>query len=77
MKSVTIYSTNSCMYCRMAKDFFRENKVEYTEKDVYMDEEARNEMVKMTGQSGVPVIKIGDEIIIGFDKSAIKELLGL
>ncbi|HRY62714.1 MAG TPA: glutaredoxin family protein [Candidatus Paceibacterota bacterium] len=77
MKSVVIYSTNSCMYCRMAKDFFRENKVEYTEKDVYLDEKARNEMVKMTGQSGVPVIKIGDEVIIGFDKATIKELLGL
>jgi len=61
----------------MAKDFFRENKVEYTEKDVYLDEKARNEMVKMTGQSGVPVIKIGDEVIIGFDKATIKELLGL
>lgn len=77
MKSVIIYSTNSCMYCRMAKDFFRENKVEYTEKDVYMDEEARNEMIKMTGQSGVPVIKIGDEIVIGFDKASLKQLLGI
>lgn len=77
MKSVVIYSTNACMYCRMAKDFFRENKVEYTEKDVYMDEVARNEMIKMTGQSGVPVIKIGEEIVIGFDKATIKELLGL
>ncbi|HBM45716.1 MAG: Glutaredoxin [Parcubacteria group bacterium GW2011_GWF2_38_76] len=77
MKSVIIYSTNSCMYCRMAKDFFKDNKVEYTEKDVYMDENARNEMIKMTGQSGVPVIKIGEEIVIGFDKATIKELLGL
>jgi glutaredoxin len=61
----------------MAKDFFRENKVEYTEKDVYADEDARNEMIKMTGQSGVPVIKVGDEIIIGFDKASIKQLLGI
>lgn len=65
------------MYCKMAKDFFRDNKVEYTEKDVYMDEAARNEMVKMTGQSGVPVIKIGEEVVIGFDKAAIKGLLSL
>ncbi|MEI6296836.1 MAG: glutaredoxin family protein [bacterium] len=75
MKSVKVYGTVSCVYCRMAKEFFKENKIEYTEKDVYLDEEARNEMVKKTGQSGVPVIEIGSEVIIGFDKGKIKELL--
>lgn len=77
MKNVVVYSTEACVYCRMAKDFFMENKIDFTEKDVYMDEEARNEMVKMTGQSGVPVIVIDDEVIIGFDKGKIKELLGI
>jgi len=77
MKSVIVYGTTSCVYCRMAKEFFKDNKIEYTEKDVYLDESARNEMIKMTGQSGVPVIKIGDEIIIGFDKETIKKLLGI
>jgi glutaredoxin 3 len=77
MKPVTIYGTQSCVFCRMAKDFFKENNVQYTEKDVHLDEAARNEMMKKTNQSGVPVIEIGDEIVIGFDKGKIKELLGL
>lgn len=77
MKPVKVYGTISCVYCRMAKEFFKDNKIEYTEKDVSTDEDARNEMIKITGQSGVPVIDIGGEIIIGFDKEKIKELLGL
>ncbi len=77
MKNVIVYGTEACVYCKMVKDFFRENKIEYTEKDVYMDEEARGEMTKLTGQSGVPVVVIGDSVVIGFDKPKIKELLGL
>ena len=82
MKKVTIYSTPACGYCNIAKDFFKENKVEYTAYDVATDEEKRDEMVEKTGQMGVPVIMIGDEgaepeIVIGFDKARISELLGL
>jgi len=77
MKPVTVYGTSSCVYCRMVKEFLKENKIEFGEKDVFSDEVARAEMVKMSGQSGVPVIKIGEELVIGFNKPIIKELLGL
>ena len=82
MKKVTIYSTPACGYCNIAKSFFEENNIEYTAYDVAEDEGKRNEMVEKTGQMGVPVIIIGDEgaepeIVIGFDKTRISELLGL
>ena len=75
--SVTIYSTPVCHFCQAAKEFFKENNVEYTENDVAADADKRQEMIDLTGQMGVPVIKIGDDIIIGFDKPKIKELLKL
>lgn len=74
---VTIYSTPVCHFCHAAKDFFKENNIEYTEHDVAADTEKRTEMVDMTGQMGVPVIKIGDDVIIGFDEPKLKELLSL
>jgi len=73
--SVTIYSTPVCHFCQAAKAFFKENNVEYTEHDVAADAEKREEMIEMTGQMGVPVIKIGDDVVIGFDESKVKELL--
>lgn len=77
MKPVTIYSTPSCHFCHMAKEFFKEKNVTYTEHDVAGDAEMRKEMVEKSGQMGVPVIIIGDELIIGFNKPKIVELLGL
>tara|TARA_B100001989_G_C24308749_1_gene349387 strand:+ start:211 stop:456 length:246 start_codon:yes stop_codon:yes gene_type:complete len=74
---VTIYSTPVCHYCQAAKEFFGENSVEYTEHDVAADAEKRQEMIDMTGQMGVPVIRIGDDVIIGFDEGKVKELLKL
>jgi glutaredoxin 3 len=74
---VTIYSTPVCHFCHAAKDFFKENNVSYTEHDVAADLEKRTEMIEMTGQMGVPVIRIGDDVIIGFDEPKLKELLGL
>lgn len=74
---VTIYSTPVCHFCHAAKDFFKENNVEYTEHDVAADAEKRTEMVEMTGQMGVPVIRIGDDVIIGFDEPKLRELLSL
>lgn len=73
--SVTIYSTPVCHFCHAAKDFFAENNVSFTEYDVAADTEKRKEMIDLTGQMGVPVIKIGEDIIIGFDEPKIKELL--
>ncbi|MEY3784622.1 MAG: hypothetical protein RLZZ230_944 [Candidatus Parcubacteria bacterium] len=75
--AVTIYSTPVCHFCHAAKDFFKANNVAYTEYDVAADTEKRQEMIDMTGQMGVPVIKIGDDIIIGFDEPKLKELLAL
>ena len=74
---VTIYSTPVCHFCHAAKDFFKENNVAYTEHDVASDLEKREEMIEMTGQMVVPVIRIGDDVIIGFDEPKLKELLGL
>lgn len=75
MKAVTIYSTPTCHFCHMAKDYFNENSISYTEHDVASDLDKRQEMVDMTGQMGVPVIRIGDDVVVGFDEGKIKELL--
>ncbi len=77
MKSVTIYTTPTCVYCRMAKDYFKANNVAYTEKNVYEDVAAREMMFDKSGQMGVPVIDIEGEIIVGFDKPKIAALLGI
>ena len=77
MSKVIIYSTPSCVYCRMAKDFFAKNNVAYEEHNVAADLKAREEMVEKSQQLGVPVIDIDDNIIIGFDQKTIEDLLGL
>jgi len=74
-KDIKIYSTPTCHFCHMAKDFFSENNIEYTEFDVAADAEKRAEMMEKTGQMGVPVIEVGDEIVIGFNEAKIKELM--
>jgi len=75
MKEVTIYSTPVCHFCQAAKSYFKENNVKYTDYDVAADAEKRQEMVDMTGQMGVPVIRIGDDVVVGFDEAKVKELL--
>ena len=76
MKKVIIYSTPTCTYCLMAKDFFREKGVEFEEIDVSGSEEKREELLKLTdGQMGVPVIVIDGTVVFGFDKNGIEELL--
>ena len=77
MQNVTIYSTPTCHFCHMAKDFFKANNVAYTEHNVASDLERRKEMMEKSGQLGVPVIIIGDELTVGFDKPKIAKLLGL
>ncbi len=76
MKNVVIYSSNTCGYCTMAKEYFNENKVEFTEKNVSTDLEARKDLMAK-GFMGVPVIYVEDEVIQGFDKAKLDELLGL
>lgn len=73
--NVTIYSTPTCPYCYAAKDFFKEHNVQYMEHDVAADEEARNEMIEKSGQLGVPVIDIDGEIVVGFNKELLSQLL--
>ena len=74
-KDVTIYSTPVCHYCQAAKEYFKEHNVAYTEHDVAGDADKRQEMIEMTGQMGVPVIRIGDDVVIGFDQAKVEELL--
>lgn len=77
MAKVTIYSTPTCVYCKMAKEFFQKNDVAYTEHNVLADLPARKEMVEKSGQLGVPVIDIDGKIIVGFDQHAVKAALGM
>lgn len=73
---VKIYTTPSCVYCKMAKDYFKANNVEYSEVNVVVDDAAREEMIKKSGQLGVPVIDIEGKIFIGFNKNEIAKALG-
>ncbi len=77
VNKVVIYTTPECAYCKMTKEFFRQNNISYEEKDVSVNDEAREEMVAKSGQLGVPVVDIDNKIIIGFDKEVLSELLGI
>ena len=81
MTNVTIYSTPTCGYCTLAKDFLQEKGVEYTEIDVSVDQQKAQAMVEKTGQMGVPVIIIEkdgqEEVLVGFDPVQLINLLGL
>ena len=77
MHNVAIYTTPTCHYCKMAKAFFQEKGIEYKEYDVLADMAKREEMVTKSGQMGVPVITVGDELVVGFDQAKLSELLGL
>ena len=76
-KAVTIYSTPTCHFCHMAKDFFTANNVQFTDYNVATDLEKRKEMMEKSGQMGAPVITIGDELIVGYDKERIASTLGI
>ena len=76
-KTVTIFSTPTCHFCQMSKEFFKENNIAYTEHDVAADMEQRQIMIDKSGQMGVPVIFVGEDMIIGFDKKRLEETLGL
>ncbi|MEI6553247.1 MAG: glutaredoxin domain-containing protein [bacterium] len=74
---IMIYSTPSCAFCVMAKEFFKANNVPFEEFNVAADLEKRKEMMQKTGQMGVPVIDIDGSIVIGFDKEVIAKKLGI
>lgn len=75
MPKVTIYSTPTCVYCKMAKDYFQKNGIAYEEHNVAADEKAREEMFEKSHQMGVPVIDVDGTIVIGFDKRNLEMLL--
>lgn len=77
MKSITIYTTPACVYCKMAKKFFMEHGISFIEKDVMLDMQAQHEMIKKSGQLGVPVIDIDGEIVVGFDRPKIASILNI
>ncbi|MES2216607.1 MAG: glutaredoxin family protein [Patescibacteria group bacterium] len=76
-KQVTIYSTPTCHFCQLSKDFLKEKGIAYTEYNVASDLEKRQEMIQKSGQMGVPVIFVGDELIVGFDQERLASTLGL
>jgi glutaredoxin 3 len=76
-QQVTIYSTPTCHFCHMAKEFFKENDVAYTDYNVATDLDKRKEMVTKSGQMGVPVIDVGGKIIVGFDEEGLRQVLAV
>lgn len=75
--TVTIYSTPTCHFCHMAKEFFTEHNIAFTDYNVAEDAARRTEMREITGQMGVPVIIIGNDVVIGFDEPKLRSLLNI
>jgi glutaredoxin-like YruB-family protein len=77
MKKVTIYSTPTCHFCHLAKDYFKANNVPYEEFDVSTNIEKRTYMMEKSGQRGVPVITIDEDLVVGFNQPVIAKLLDI
>jgi glutaredoxin-like YruB-family protein len=75
IKQVTVYTTPTCSWCTTLKSYLNRNNIRYTEIDVSRDEDAAGEMVRRSGQQGVPQTLIGGEMVVGFDKTRINRLL--
>jgi len=76
-KNVLVYSTPTCPWCVRVKQFLKDNNITFQDYDVGIDQAKANEMISKSGQMGVPVIDIEGEIIVGFDKEKIKQLLNI
>jgi len=76
MATVKIYTTPTCPWCKKTKGFLKQNKIKYQEVDVSANQKAAQEMIRKSGQSGVPVLDIGGKIIVGFDPEGIKKAVG-
>jgi len=74
---IIVYSTPTCPYCKLTKEFLGEKGIAFSEIDVSADPAAANEMVKKSGQMGVPVIDVDGKIIVGWNKSALEEAIGM
>jgi len=77
MAKIKIYSTPSCVYCKMAREFFEKHGVEYEDHDVAANEVALKEMIEKSHQMGVPVIDIDGQIFVGFNRSGLEKVLGI
>ena len=75
-KKIEIYSTPTCHFCHLAKDYFNANNITYTEYNVATDTQKRDEMIEITGQRGVPVIVVDGDIMVGFNETAFEEQFG-
>ena len=73
--SVNVYSTQSCPYCTMVKNYLKEKKVQFSDFDVGRDQRRADEMVRKSGQMGVPVVEINGKVIVGFNKPEIDRAL--
>ncbi len=73
--NITVYSTPTCPYCKLVKEFLKEQTLAFTDVDVSSDSEAAKHMVKLSGQMGVPVIDVGGQIIVGWNKNALEEVI--
>lgn len=76
-KNVKVYTTPTCPWCIKAKQFLKENNIDFENVDVSSNQSAAEEMIKKSGQMNVPVLDIEGDIIVGFDRERIKALLGL
>jgi len=74
---IKIFSSPGCPYCFTLKEFFKRHNIEFEDIDVSKDEKALDEMVKNSGQMGVPVVDIDGQIVVGFDKEKIAKLLNI
>ncbi len=74
---VIVFSTPTCSFCNQAKLYFRQKGIRFRDVDVSRDQAAARDMVRRSGQQGVPVIDIGGRIIVGFDRPKINQLLGI
>jgi len=75
--NVIVFSTPTCSFCNMAKKYFREKGIRFRDVDVSRDLSAARDMMRRSGQQGVPVIDIGGRIVVGFDRGKIDQYLGL
>jgi len=74
-KKVVVYSTPTCPYCKRAKDYLSRKGIPYTDINVAQDREKAKEMIQKSGQMGVPVITIDDEVVVGFNQTLLDKLL--
>ena len=77
MKKVTIFSTPTCHYCAMAKEYFKANDIAFEEFNVASDADKRKEMMEKSGQLGVPVIIIDQDVVVGFNRPRLARLLNI